>query len=143
METELYKVMARPLRPAEVKGVQAELKSLYKETNFDAVVQTYELSCCFPKNEVIIANPSRDLYIWLRSKIRADDIVMQTNMGGGYTIVFSSRGKKRVIYGSVFSERAKWLRRRYNALWPMISPNNGKSFLFVVRGSTYYFLEPK
>ncbi len=125
----------------EVKGVKEELKVLLSETKFEHAVHSYELSRCFPYNEVIIADPAKDVYLWLRGKIRKGNIVMQTNMSGGYTIAFTYRSRRRVLYGSAFSERAAWLRRRFVQLWPKIKPNNGKPFLFVVRQHHYYFLE--
>jgi len=108
----------------------------------EALVENIHRSCfpVFEKVIKVVHDPLRQIYHWLRS-LSMKDIVMQTDMTGAFTIVFSGK-RPKPLRGGKLSRRALWLRERFQLLWPVVVPNGGKPFLVVVRGSVYYVLEP-
>ena len=98
----------------------------------------------FPTPVWMSIDPCKDIFHWLKAKLPGCcNIVMKLNMKGAYVIAYRTKlNEKKFLWGSSRGGEAEWIRRRLGQLWPVRYPNKGNPFLFIVRGETYYFLEP-
>lgn len=148
-ENHINSFLNEPLSNDEIAAVTKEGAKMFEEqTSHEDRIDAKATSIlmeCFPDTLqplLRIEAPLKQVVDWLTNYVPAQEFVMYTNMTGAFTIAYREFGQKRFLFGSHLSERGRWIKRRFDVIWPTIWPNRGRPFLLVVRDKVYYILEP-